>query len=256
VLLLIVFVIGGSHQRPQLAEDVPASTTTTEATANESVKRSSVNITSHATEATAVATAVSVQTAVNVTSSYVPGEVFDDFEPSNYYDGSEGEPKPERPSPQVVREVFRQSPDHFWRPDDRHAQPPAKSNDARHVIFPRPTPTLAAAEDLQQRHNHFERHRPDDQTADEPSHRNPHVSSAQVWLRSKPDKHDSGDIPPPGFGGGARHGGGAGDFYERLHFAGGQYPVYETPRYHRPDMAHAPPKSYHDVGVITAHHKK
>jgi len=261
-LLLIISVIRGSHQRPQLAEDVltsttPTTTTTTEATTKESAKRSTVDKTSQVTEATAVETAVSVRTTVNVTSSssssslspsnYIPREVFEDFEPSNYYE-PDGEPKFEKPSPQVVREVFRQ-PEYFWRPDDQTLRnaPSPKSNGTRNVVFPQPTPTTTI-----QRHNHFERHRFDGQT-DESSHKSPHASSADVSFRSKPAKHDSGEFLPPDFGG-AYHDGG--DFYERVYFGGSQHSGHEMSPYHRPDVLHAPLKSYHGVGLTTTRHKK
>lgn len=273
-MLLIISVIGGSHQRPQPADDVLASTTmaatetvtttTTvpgEETTKESTKTTAAAATASAIEkllqVTEAITAVSIRTIVNVTSSssssphHVAGEVFEDFEPSRYYYGPGGEPKFERPSQQeVVREVFRQ-PEYFWRPDDRTYRNVSKPNGTRDVVVFPPLASTAT----NQRHKHFERQQLDGQT-DESSHRSPHVWSAEVSLRSKPVKHDSGDILPPNFGS-TFHG--AGDFYERPTRFGvvDQHPGHDTPPYlHRPvGVVRAPPKSYHGIAA-THHHKK
>lgn len=210
---MLVFVCH-SHQRPQLELDTSTATETTDPTTEETTIKSSDTV-ARVTEATAV----SVKSSINVSSSYVPNEVYEDFKPSNYY-RPDGNPIFERPSTQVTHEVFHGT-QHFQRPNGLVNQLSTSKPDEKIIVFPQTT------------HEHVVKH---SNRSNGPEFRSPYKFT-EMFTQPKPMKHDYGETVP-------KFSEYDNSYYEKYF---GKY--YGNEMSHYPELVHEPPKSYHSVAT-------
>ncbi|XP_050424510.1 uncharacterized protein LOC126835757 isoform X2 [Adelges cooleyi] len=198
---LLFMLISNSFQRPQL--DVNVSTTVEPVETTEDNTEKVLQVTE--------ATAVSVKSTINV-SSVRPIEVFEDFQPSNYY-RPDGNPIFEKPSPPVRQEIFYK-PSYFNIPPSHLIYQLPKRPDTG-VVFPQAT------------QEHYSEHQYN--KSQPPEFRSP-MKYGEVLPQFKPIKHDSGEITP-NFNN---------DFNDKnvRNYHGNEMAHY-------PDIVHEPPMSYH-----------
>uniref|UniRef100_A0A2S2QCF8 Uncharacterized protein n=1 Tax=Sipha flava TaxID=143950 RepID=A0A2S2QCF8_9HEMI len=218
-LFLVLVFVCHSHQRPQLELDTSTTVAdTTDPTTEETTVKSSETV-AQVTEATAV----SVKSSVNFSSSYVPSEVYEDFKPSNYY-RPDGNPIYEKPSTYVNPEIFHGT-QHFQRPNGLVNPSLTPKPDDKNIVFP------------QASHDHIIQH---SNRSNGPEFRSPYKYT-EIFTQPKPMKHDYGETVP-------KFSEYDNSFYEKYF---GRY--YGNEMSHYPDLVHEPPKSYHSVAI---RHKK
>lgn len=221
--MILIVLVCHSDQRPQL--DVDAASTTTDATDPITEKTKTLDKSLDVTEATAV----SVQTSVNVSSkSFGSAEVFEDFKPSTYY-RPDGNPIFERPSPEVTHEVFYK-PEYFRRPESPSVNKPQPKPDDKNVVFPEAT------------QKRYTEHVQYNNKSNEPESRGPNKVKNEIIVlpQTKPMKHDFGEMP-------VNFDYYDNNFYERQF---GKHPGNEMLPSYYPDMVHEPPRTYHSsVGL-------
>lgn len=164
-------LVCSSYQRPQI--DSKVSTTTEQIENNDDVENT-------ASLKVPETTAVSVKSSVNVSSVH-PGEVFEDFQPSNYYRPN-GNPIFEKPSPQVKGEIFYR-PSYFDRPPDRVTYQLTRNRD-NGILSPQATRDYYS-ESNYNKSQHIESKSPG--------------KYGEVLPQFKPVKHDFGEFTPPNY---------------------------------------------------------